>query len=129
MFFRYLFLSLLTLATLKPAQAKEARDYEEAEASLESWGIHNNCINLQQIKRVNVRSDEVVFIELSGGRKVMMNFKNTCRGLKYNGYIHSTRTNNLCAKFDTIRVINRGTTCMIESFIPVEELDNQPVEE
>lgn len=125
----YRCLSLLTLAALTSALAEEAPDYQEVDANLESWGIHNNCIDLQRIKRIDVRSDEVVFLELSGGKKVMMNFKNSCRGLKYNGYIHSTRTNDLCAKFDTIHVINRGTTCVIESFVPVEELDNQPVEE
>ncbi len=88
------------------------------------WGIHNSCISLNRIRAVRVKSDHVVFLELYGGKKVMMTFTRPCRGLKYNGYIHSTRTKDLCAKFDSIRVIERGNVCLIDSLEPVIELDD-----
>lgn len=123
-----LLLASLLVAGAYGADKEVVSEIGDETPDLREWGIHNNCISLHQIKNIRVKSDDLVFIELAGGKKVMMNFKNSCRGLKYNGYVHSTRTNDLCAKFDSIRVINRGTTCMIESFSPVTELDNQPVE-
>lgn len=120
--------SLLVVPGLASAVEKEIPPIDDS-LDPKEWGIRNNCISLNRIRLVDVKADNFAFIELTNGKKVLMTFKNSCRGLKSNGYIHSTRTNNLCAGFDSIRVANRGNVCLLESLTPIVELDNEPAPE
>ena len=88
------------------------------------WGIRNDCISTQRIRNVDVLDTESAVLEMTGGKKILMTFKNTCRGLKHNGFVYSSRTGQLCAKFDSVKVVGNGNVCMLESFEPFVELDS-----
>lgn len=87
------------------------------------WGIHNGCITTNRIDNVRAVDSKSAIIDMVGGKKILMRFRNTCRGLKFNGLVYSSRTGKLCAKFDSIRVLDDGHFCMLESFEPYVEPD------
>ena len=87
------------------------------------WGIRNGCISTQRIRNVDVLDNRTAVLQMLGGKKILMRFRNKCPGIRHNGFVYSSRTGQLCARFDSVRVLNRGNVCLLESFEPFVEVD------
>lgn len=107
----------------------------EPEAGIEDidptkWGIRNDCVSTRRIRNADVLSSDTVLLTMTGGKKILMHFKKSCRGLKHNGFVYSSRTGKLCARFDSVTVMDTGSICLLEAFEPFLELDiAEPINE
>jgi len=87
------------------------------------FGIKNGCINTNRIRSIDFIDDRTAYLDIGGGRQVVLNLANRCLGIKARGFIQKTRTNRLCARFDSLEVIDSGMRCRIQSFEPHITLD------
>ncbi|MCB1669128.1 MAG: DUF6491 family protein [Porticoccaceae bacterium] len=125
-----LFFAMSVATSAVFAQGSSLSAVPESDSDTAGWSLRNGCVSTQRIRNVDVLDSKTAILELTGGKKLLMRFKNDCRNLKHDGFIYSSRTGQLCAKFDSIRVLRQGNTCMIESFEPyIEPNEDQNVSE
>ena len=110
-----------------PLSEMLSTEYEVVdEAQADAWGIHNNCINLNQVSSFNFRDDQQAILTMRAGKKkILMTLTRKCAGVKNDGFITNTRTTQLCARFDHIQSMWSKQICQIKSFHPVIELEAQ----
>lgn len=87
------------------------------------WGIRNGCISLSRIRSINFTDDQTAIVKMTGRKKALLSLRRECRGIRTNGFVHSTRGDTLCARFDVLRVVDSGSICRIESIVPYVELE------
>jgi len=88
------------------------------------FGIRNNCLNTNRIRRINFKDDKVAYVDVGRGRQVILTLADECRGIRHSGFVQKSRTNRLCARFDSFEIIDTGMRCRIESLEPHITLDN-----
>ena len=98
-------------------------DYDEINP--EEWGIRNGCILTRNIERFSYLSPNTAKIEMRDGKTVIMTFRNRCYGLANRGVIYKSTNGRLCARFDSVRVIEYETVCLIESIDPFIDIDGE----
>lgn len=86
------------------------------------YGIRRGCISLARISSINFLDDQSAIVSVRGGKKVLLRLARECHGIEYNGFVHQTRGQELCARFDTLRVMQTGIPCQIESLEPYVEV-------
>lgn len=102
-------------------QLSALEDVNEAE-----WGIRNGCINLRHVGNFDFRDDRHAVVTMkSGKKKILMTLRRSCQGIRHDGFVISTRTNQLCERFDSVTAMWGGAVCNIESFQPVVMLEDQ----
>lgn len=80
------------------------------------------CIPLMNIEETPIIDDKMILLKQRGGP----NFKRidlfgSCSGIKFSGYAHSTRTNELCST-DTLVVLQPvGAMCTIKDIVDISE--------
>lgn len=90
------------------------------------WGLRNGCISNMNIKRVHFDSRSTGIIELTGNRKLKITLRNGCSGIRTEGYVHKPINHRFC-EGDILRVINYGSTCVVDKLEPLIEV--KPEEE
>ena len=93
------------------------------------WGIRNNCVSINRIRNFSLIDNKSAVLEMLGGKKILMRFKQDCSGLRHNGFVYSSRSGQLCARFDSIKVLQQGSVCRLESFEPYIELEEPESQE
>ncbi len=88
------------------------------------FGIRNNCLNANRIRHINFKDDKTAYVDVGRGRQVILTLAEECRGIRHSGFVQKTRTNRLCARFDSLEIIHTGMRCRIESLEPHITLDN-----
>lgn len=122
-------LGVLVAAAIMSAAAEPLPDvvtFDDVDPAL--WGIHNGCIAANRIRHVNIVDNQSALIEMTGGKKILMKFKKRCSGIKQHGFVHTSRNNRFCARFDSLRVLETGGLCLVESLEPFVELE-EPIPE
>jgi len=84
------------------------------------WGLRNGCISNMNIKRVHFDSRSTGIIELTGNRKLKITLRNGCSGIRTEGYVHKPINHRFC-EGDILRVINYGSTCVVDKLEPFIE--------
>lgn len=82
------------------------------------WGIYNGCISNNRIRAINVLGVNAAILELVDGKKVVMQFMGRCRGIRQYGFVYTTKNNLLCTKNHSVRVMETGNYCEVESLKP-----------
>jgi len=82
------------------------------------WGIYNGCISNNRIRAIKVMGVNAAIIELVDGKKVVMQFMGRCRGIRQYGFVYTTKNNLLCMKNHSVRVMETGVHCEVESLKP-----------
>ncbi len=90
---------------------------------LSDWGIYNGCISNSRILGIKVLNTNAALLELVNGKKVVMRFMGSCRGIKQYGFVYTARNNLFCAKRHSVRVMEIGTHCQVESLEPYQETE------
>lgn len=75
--------------------------------------INDGCLPHTQIKRVNFSSDREGIIELADGHKVQVTLRESCPGIRDEGYVHKPSNGFFC-QGDMLRVINYGNFCIVD---------------
>lgn len=91
------------------------------EADLSDWGIYHGCISNNRIRDISVLDTNTAILELVNGKKVAMRFMGSCRGIKQYGFVYTARNNQFCAMTHSVRVMETGTHCQVESLEPYTE--------
>lgn len=93
------------------------------------WGLRNGCVSNMHIKRVHFDSRSEGIIELTGNRKLKITLKNGCTGIRTEGYVHKPINHRFC-EGDILRVINYGSTCVVDKLEPyIEDKEQGEVKE
>lgn len=92
------------------------------------YGIRNGCVSLSRIRSINFIDDQTAIVSMRGRKKILLRLRRECHGIEYNGFVHQTRGQDLCARFDSLRVMRTGTQCQIESLEPYIEVEDPPKE-
>ncbi|MEH6528516.1 MAG: hypothetical protein V7718_01075 [Porticoccus sp.] len=92
-----------------------------ADIDLSDWGIYNGCISNNRILGIKVLDTNAALLELVNGKQVVMRFMGSCRGIKQYGFVYTARNNLFCAKRHSVRVMEIGTHCQVESLEPYQE--------
>jgi hypothetical protein len=74
------------------------------------------------IKRVHFDSRSEGVIELTGNRKLKITLKNGCTGIRTEGYVHKPINHRFC-EGDILRVINYGSTCVVDKLEPLIDVE------
>ena len=88
------------------------------------WGIFNNCIRTNRIHKISFIDQQSALIRVRGKKFILMTLSRPCHGVKRNAISYESRNGVLCARFDSIKVlddfqdISRGISCQIKSFEP-----------
>ena len=112
---------LRTESQLKNGVMEKLLSINDAKHS--DFGIKNNCINTSRIRSLNFVDDQMAYLDVGRGRQVVLSLSDKCPGIKVRGFIHKTRANRLCARFDSFEVIDTGMRCRIQSLEPHITLD------
>lgn len=94
-----------------------------ADVDLSDWGIYNGCISNNRILDIKVLDTNSALLELVNGKQVVMRFMGCCRGIKQYGFVYTARNNLFCAKRHSVRVMEIGTHCQVESLEPYQETE------
>lgn len=133
----FLFLLSVVLASVdirgegRPEKADEAQKSSVLEQlqgidelNPRDWGIRNGCISMSRVRSIDFVDDQKALISLSGKKKkALLTLRRECRGIESNGFVHQSRSGDICARFDSLKVIRSGFTCQIESIEPYVELE------
>lgn len=98
----------LILDQLKAIDAVEPMD----------WGIRNGCIDLQKIRAISFRDDQLAIIDLRRQRQAVLKLKRECRGIAQQGFTIQTRSDQLCERFTQLIQAKSTISCEIESIEP-----------
>lgn len=98
-----------------------ASELPTADIDLSDWGIYNGCISNSRILDIKVLDANTAILELVDGKKVAMRFMGRCRGIKHYGFVYTARNNQFCARTHSVRVMETGTHCQVESLKPYLE--------
>lgn len=92
------------------------------------WGIQRGCVNLSRVRNIDFKDNQSAIITMTRKKKILLRLERECRGIEHNGFVLQTRTNRLCARFDSLRVLNSGYTCPIASLEPYVAIDESEAE-
>jgi len=77
------------------------------------------CLSTYQIDRTKIVDDSTIIFYMHNGKAWKNTLPYKCSGLKYsNGFSYSTPTDTICSNLQTIKLIDRGTTCGLGAFTP-----------
>lgn len=78
------------------------------------------CIPLMNIDETPIIDDKTILLKQKGPERYRrINLFGSCPGMKFSGYAHSTRTNELCST-DTLVVLEPvGATCTIKDIVDI----------
>lgn len=77
------------------------------------------CLATYQIDRTKIVDDSTIIFYMHNGKAWKNTLPHKCSGLKYsNGFSYSTPTDTICSNLQTIKLIDRGTTCGLGEFTP-----------
>lgn len=99
-------------------QAGPTSMVSNADPKLSGWGIENGCLNSGLVRHFYVLNAHAAVIELADGKRVLMRFSGDCQGVEQYGFVHTAHNNKLCVHSNTIRVLQIGTRCEVESLEP-----------
>ena len=102
---------------------ERASELQTVDVDLSDWGIYNGCISNNRILDIKVLDTNAALLELVNGKKVVMRFMGSCRGIKQYGFVYTARNNLFCAKRHSVRVMEIGTHCQVESLEPYRETE------
>ena len=86
-------------------------------------GIRNHCLGANRIRSINFIDDQTAYLDVGQGRQVILTLADRCTGITARGFILKTRANRLCARFDSLEVVDTGMRCRIQSIEPHITLD------
>jgi hypothetical protein len=89
-------------------------------ASAPALAAQHQCVLLSTIDQTPAIDDSTVLIKLHGRDRYMrMDLVGRCPGLKFNGFAHESRLNELCTS-DPLKVIEPvGAVCMIQKIVDI----------
>lgn len=86
--------------------------------NLEDWGIYNGCISSNRIRKIKVLDAYSAMLSLVDGKQVKIRFMKHCQGIKQHGFVYTARNNMFCTHNYSVRVLNTGAHCQVESLEP-----------
>ena len=86
--------------------------------NLEDWGIYNGCISSNRIRKIKVLDAHSAMLSLVDGKQVKIRFMGHCQGIKQHGFVYTARNNMFCTHNYSVRVLNTGAHCQVESLEP-----------
>ena len=106
------------LAVQKPGQDQtDDRAGTDGAADVKDSDLGRNaCISTSRIRSAQIISDELIELDMRGGKRLQMKLADRCTGLSFDqGFYYRTNANGrLCAGFDVI-MARSGSRCLIGS--------------
>jgi len=93
----------------------------EGGVNLEGWGIYNGCISSNRIRKIKVLDNYSAMLDLVDGKQVKIRFMKHCEGIKRHGFVYTARNNMFCTHNYSVRVLNTGAHCQVDSLEPYFE--------
>lgn len=110
--------------------AERLRQLDNVDPS--DWGIRNGCVMLSRVRSINFVDDQTAILELPGNKQAVLRLVRECQGIARNGYALINRDGRLCARFDSVAVVDSGfgsirtgMPCQVESIEPHLGLEHQ----
>lgn len=97
---------------------QQAKPEMVTDAELALWGIVDGCLNSKLVHYFYVLNSHAAVLELAGGKKVLMRFHGDCQGVEQYGFVHTAQNDKFCADSHSIRVLQTGDRCKVESLEP-----------
>lgn len=93
-------------------------DLSQNPINLEDWGIYDGCISSNRIQKIKVLDAHSAMLSLVDGKRVKIRFMGRCQGIKQHGFVYTARNNMFCTHNYSVRVLNTGAHCQVESLEP-----------
>ena len=89
-----------------------------------NYGIRNNCIKADRIRSIQFEDDQTAIVDVGRSRQVILTLRKKCPGIKQRPYIHRSRLDSLCARYDRFEILESGLQCQVETLEPYMRLEN-----
>jgi hypothetical protein len=76
------------------------------------------CIKSAMLDRTTVVNPKTILFHLKGGKTYRSELRTPCLGLKFNGFVYVTPTDEICGGSQSIRVLNTDQVCLLGKFTP-----------
>ena len=107
-----------------PASSLVERIQAIGEVDSSEWGIRRGCISLNRIRSIKFSNDQSAIIDIGRGKEAILRLKRECKGVSSEGFAYKTRGSQLCAKFDSLRLLLSNRDCQIESIEPYLKIED-----
>lgn len=105
------------LALVLTTPAAMAADYS---------GPSTNCIYTYDIDYTDVPNESTIVFHMKGGTVLTNALPRRCPNIRFNGFSYKIRGNDqLCGKFDAIRVLKSGSVCQLGEFVRTNDAKPQ----
>ena len=103
----------------KPVIAAESQEKaDDYDLDPTKWGIQNNCIHTNRIRKMTFVDQQTALITISRKKTILMTLDRRCPGVDRSGVSYESRNGMLCARFDHIVSLDTKISCRIKSFEP-----------
>lgn len=110
--------------TESPASSLGERMQAIGQVDSSEWGIRRGCISLSRIRSINFGNDQSAIVDIGRGKEAILRLKRECKGVSSEGFAYKTRGGQLCAKFDSLRLLISKRDCQIESIEPYLKIED-----
>ena len=88
-----------------------------------------DCIYTYDIDYTEVPDENTIIFHMKGGEVWTSKLPRRCPNVRFNGFSYVVRGNNqICAKFDSIRVLKSGSVCQLGPFERMSADKSKPAE-
>lgn len=109
-------------AAAKNSIIEKLRALDDLDAS--DYGIRHNCIKNSRIRSIRFEDDQTAIVDVGRSRQVILTLRKKCPGIKQRPYIHRSRLDSLCARYDRFEILESGLQCQVETLEPYMRLEN-----
>ena len=110
--------------TESPASSLVERMQAIDEVDSSEWGIRRGCISINRIRSISFSDDQSAIIDIGRGKEAILRLNRECLGISSRAFIYVTRDSRLCAKFNSLRVVESKRDCQIESIEPYLKIED-----
>lgn len=83
------------------------------------------CVKSVDLDRTTVVSPQKILFRLKDGKVYSSTLRTPCLGLKFNGFVYETPTDEICGGAQSIRVLQTNEVCVLGPFV-AERIGQHP---
>jgi hypothetical protein len=74
------------------------------------------CLNSYYIDRTTVVDGKTILFRMKNGAVWRNTLRTTCSGLRFNGFVYTLQTAEICGDLQSIQVLHTGEVCLLGKF-------------